>query len=89
MSLFIIALRLEWAVFSKKKARVPDFQKYPDRIVHFFVQKCVMYKLQCWPSKVILKSFAKQKHETLSFLFKQKKQMCRQDSKFKEKKAQF
>ena len=30
MSLFIIALRLEWAVFSKKKARVPDFHTYPD-----------------------------------------------------------
>ena len=39
MSLFIIALRLEWAVFSKKKARVPDFHKYPDRIVHFFCPK--------------------------------------------------
>ena len=35
-----------------------------------------MYKLQCWPSKVILKSFAKQKHETLSFLFKPKKSKC-------------
>ena len=44
--------------------------------------------LVSWPDplKSDPKEFAKQKHETLSFLFKKtkKKQMCRQDSKFKE-----